>query len=111
MSSSRKSGWSTSCAPVCACDRRRLTLREPSRDERTKEASFLYSTLADVGNVSQFIVVAILSGSLTILSEAVRGALMIVISFYSLWLLRAVHRETLRPGSSLASAKSSRRSG
>ncbi len=70
-------------------------MRAPTPEERAKETSFLYTTLADVWIVALLIIVAFASGSLTMLSEAVRSVLMIVISFYSLWLLLAVHRGRL----------------
>lgn len=70
-------------------------MRAPTREERAKEASFLYSTGADTGITVLLGVVAITAGSLTILSEAVRSVLMQIVSYYTLWVLRAVHRDRL----------------
>ena len=70
--------------------------RTPSTEERAKERSVLYSSLADVGIIFLQIVFAIITGSLTLLSEVVRGILMLAVEFYSLWLLGAVHRDRLR---------------
>lgn len=70
-------------------------MRQPTSEERTKEASFLFGSLADAGITALIVVVAITSGSLTMLSEAVRTTLMLAASFYGFWVMRAVHRERL----------------
>jgi divalent metal cation (Fe/Co/Zn/Cd) transporter len=71
-------------------------MREPAKDERVRELSVLYTCLADVGTNSLLIIFAILSGSLTLLGEAIRSWLMLGASFFSLWVLRAVHRDRLK---------------
>ncbi len=70
--------------------------REPTAEERAKELSIIYTTVADMGIVCLQIVFAIITGSLTLLSEAVRSVLMTAVEIYSLWLLGAVHRDRLR---------------
>ncbi len=70
-------------------------MREPSKDERGRELSVLYGCLADVGTNSLLLIFAILTGSLTLLGEAIRSWLMLGASFFSLWVLRAVHRDRL----------------
>ncbi len=71
-------------------------MREPSKDERGRELSVLYTCLADVGTNSLLLIFAILTGSLTLLGEAIRSWLMLGASFFSLWVLRAVHRDRLK---------------
>lgn len=70
-------------------------MREPTDEQRAKEKSFLFGNLADVGTNTLLLVMAIVSGSLTMLSEAVRSWLMLSVSFYGFWVLRAVHRDRL----------------
>lgn len=70
-------------------------MREPSGEERAKESAFLYSNLADIGTNTLLVVVAVASGSLTMLSEAVRSWLMLSVSFYAFWVMRALHRDRL----------------
>lgn len=71
-------------------------MRAPTSDQKAKEAAVLYTSLADLAIVVLMFVFAAATHSLTLLSEAVRVALMLVIEFYSLFLLRAVHRDRLR---------------
>ena len=68
----------------------------PTPDQRAKEAAVLYTSLADLAIVVLMFIFAVATHSLTLLSEAVRVALMLVVEFYSLFLLRAVHRDRLR---------------
>jgi len=68
---------------------------EPTSEQRAKERSFLFGNVADIGTNTLLLVMAIATGSLTMLSEAARSWLMLVISFYAYWLMRAVHRERL----------------
>ena len=70
-------------------------MRQPTSDERAKESSFFYANLADVGTNTLLIVMAIASGSLTMLGEAVRSQLMLTVSFYAFWVMRALHRDRL----------------
>ena len=70
--------------------------REPTRKERARENSVIYSSVADLGMISLRLVFSILTGSLTLLSETVRSILMILVEINSLWLLRAIHRDRLR---------------
>ncbi len=70
-------------------------MREPSKDERGRELSLFYTWLGDVVTISLLVIFAILTGSLTLLSEGIRGVLMLGVSFYSVWVLYAVHRDRL----------------
>ncbi len=70
-------------------------MREPTKDERSRELSVLYTSFGDVGTTSMLFIVAILTGSLTLLSEGIRSLLMLGATFYSLWVLYAVHRDRL----------------
>ncbi len=70
-------------------------MREPSSEERAKETSVFYSNLADIGTTTILIMVTVATGSLTILSEAVRSVAMIGVSFYAFWVMTALHRERL----------------
>ncbi len=70
-------------------------MREPTKEERAKEAAVLYPALADTGIGLLLIVTAITTGSLTMFGEAVRNVVGLPTSFYSSWLLRALHRDRL----------------
>ena len=70
-------------------------MRVPTKDERAKEFSVLYTSLGDVGTTSMLLIVAILTRSLTLLGEGIRSLLMLGGSFYSVWVLYAVHRDRL----------------
>ncbi len=70
-------------------------MRLPTKEERTKETRALYTWLADTVVISLIVITAILSGSLTMLGEAVRGVLMLGVLAFSLWALHAVHRGRL----------------
>ncbi len=70
--------------------------RTPSAGERAKERAFLLTVSADTVITLMLVLVAIASGSLTMLGEAIRGALMLTVVYYTLWLLRAVHRGRLK---------------
>lgn len=70
-------------------------MREPTPEERSKERSFFYSNAADFGTNALLIMAAIASGSLTMLSEAIRSMLMLCASLYAFGVLRAVHRGRL----------------
>ena len=70
-------------------------MREPTNEERAKESSFLFANATDVAATALLILMAIASGSLTMLGEAVRAQLMLITSFYAYWVMRAVHRERL----------------
>ncbi len=70
-------------------------MRGPTKEERAKEVSLIYAFVADTGMVALLIVTAITTGSLTMLGESVRGAFLLSIQFYSIWMLHAVHRDRL----------------
>jgi divalent metal cation (Fe/Co/Zn/Cd) transporter len=67
-------------------------MREPTQEERAKERSLIYTNIADTAIVVLLVLAALTSGSLTMLSEAVRGVLLISIDYNSIWLFRAVNR-------------------
>jgi divalent metal cation (Fe/Co/Zn/Cd) transporter len=69
--------------------------RAPTPEQKAKEAAVLYTALADVANVALQFVFAAFTRSLSLLSEAIRGALMLAIEFYAYFVLRAVHRDRL----------------
>ena len=69
--------------------------RDLTAEERSKERSLFYTTLADSGITLLLVASALTSGSLTMLSEAVRCVLFIAIQYYSIWTMRAVHRGRL----------------
>lgn len=55
----------------------------------------MLTTAADIFIVTLLVLAAIASGSLTMLSESARGALLLVAQIYTLWLLMASHRGRL----------------
>lgn len=69
---------------------------EPTAQERAKERSVIYSIVADGVMVGLQVLFAVVTGSLTLLSEAVRSIMMLVIEFYSLWLMGGIHRGRLQ---------------
>ncbi|NIA72474.1 cation transporter [Pelagibius litoralis] len=68
----------------------------PTRDQKSKEAAVLYTSLADLAVVTILFFFAVFTSSLTLLSEAIRVALMLLVEFYGLFVLRALHRDRLR---------------
>ena len=71
-------------------------MRAPTKEQKAKEAAVLYTSTADLAIVTLLFIFAVATSSLTLLSEAIRVALMLIIEFYSLFVLRAVHRDRLR---------------
>lgn len=71
-------------------------MRAPTKQERTKEATVLYSSTADLWLLCVMITVALGTRSLTLFSEMIRSSLMLVIEVYGIYMLRAVHRERLQ---------------
>ncbi len=67
----------------------------PTPEQRAKERAVLYTALADLAVLVLQIVFAILTRSLSLLSEAIRVGLMLTIEFYAYFVLRAVHRGRL----------------
>jgi len=70
-------------------------MRQPSKEERAKETSLFKLAAADTVINSSIVVFAIVTGSLTLIGEAYRSMLMLTILFYSVWVLRALHRDRL----------------
>lgn len=60
--------------------------------QRAQERSVLFAVGVDWPLVGLFVVVGVLSGSLTIIAEAVRACLMLAIETYSLIVMRRIHR-------------------
>jgi divalent metal cation (Fe/Co/Zn/Cd) transporter len=73
--------------------------RPPDRtltpEERRKETAVLIPNLVDCVLLVLFIAVAVGTGSLTMLSETIRGGLMLGAALYGYVVLRAVHRRRL----------------
>ncbi|MBT6117496.1 MAG: cation transporter [Rhodospirillaceae bacterium] len=69
---------------------------QPTDKERGQESSVLYTWLADTAFFVLYLVIAVLTGSMTMISEVVRGALMLAASFYGFLVMRALHRDRLR---------------
>ena len=67
----------------------------PTQDQKAKEEAVLYTALADLAAVFLAATLAITTQSLALLSEAIRGGLMLIIEFYAFFILRAVHRDRL----------------
>ena len=64
-------------------------------DQRTKERAILFALVADTAILLVITVVALLGGSLTLLAESVRGALMDAIEGFALVVMRRIHRGRL----------------
>ncbi|MEH6478389.1 MAG: cation transporter [Sneathiella sp.] len=71
-------------------------MRSPNSNEISKERAIEVACFADILILSAQIVVAISTGTLTILAEAVRGGLMLIVEIFSLAILHAVHRDKLQ---------------
>jgi divalent metal cation (Fe/Co/Zn/Cd) transporter len=69
---------------------------QPTAEQLGQERSLFFTNLADIFMITTLSIVAITTGSLTILSEAVRGILLVSIQFYSMWVFWAMHRGKLR---------------
>jgi len=69
--------------------------RAPTPEQKAKEAAVLYTASADAANIVLQFIFAAATRSLTLLSEAIRGALMLAIELYAYFVLRAVHRDRL----------------
>jgi divalent metal cation (Fe/Co/Zn/Cd) transporter len=70
-------------------------VREVTASERSQERTIFWTNSADVVITVALAIVAVASGSLTIFSEVVRSVLLLIINYYSLWLLYAMHRRRL----------------
>jgi ferrous-iron efflux pump FieF len=64
-------------------------------DQRAKERAVLFALVADIAILLVITVVALLGGSLTLLAESVRGALMDTIEGFALLVMRRIHRGRL----------------
>ena len=70
-------------------------MRTPTDQERQKERSIAFTFFIDVGVVLLIVIFAIMTSSLTLISEGVRSSLMLLLLFYSLRVLKSVHRGKL----------------
>ena len=70
--------------------------RAPTKEQKAKEAAVLYTATADLVTLTLLFFFAVATSSLTLLSEAIRVAFMLFIEFYSLFILRAMHRDRLQ---------------
>ena len=68
----------------------------PTPEQRAKEAAVFYTALADLVIFFFQFIFAITTQSLTLISETARLGLMLLIEFFSLFVLRAVHRDKLQ---------------
>lgn len=71
-------------------------MRAPTREQKAKEAAFLYAGLADLAVLALQVVFAFATLSLTLIGEVVRAGLLLFVDFYTFFILRAVHRNQLR---------------
>lgn len=71
-------------------------MRHPSPEQKAKEKAVLYTSMADLAIVIPMFGIGMATLSLTLLSEAIRVALMLVVEVYTLIILRAAHRDQLR---------------
>ena len=70
-------------------------MREPTPEQKAREAAFLYAGLVDLAVLALQFVCALATLSLTLIGEVVRAGLMILVDFYTYFVLRAVHRQRL----------------
>lgn len=69
-----------------------MTYRHPTTDERSQERAFSITLFADSTLVVGLVAVAMTSGSLSLLGESIRAAILLFLHFHALWVLRAAHR-------------------
>lgn len=70
--------------------------RRPTDPERRQESSVLYTWLADAAFFVVYLIIAVLTGSMTMISEIVRGSFMMAAALYGYWVMRALHRDRLK---------------
>ncbi len=71
-------------------------MRASTKEQKAKEAAVFYTATADLVVATLLLFFAFATSSLTLLSEAIRVGLMLVVEFYALFLLRAVHHDRLQ---------------
>ncbi|WP_163025743.1 cation diffusion facilitator family transporter [Chachezhania antarctica] len=64
----------------------------PTPEQRHQEKAFILTTVADTAITATLALIAIVGGSLAMLSEATRAVLLLSINFYTIWLMLGVHR-------------------
>ena len=69
-----------------------MVYRQLTTEERRQERAFSLTLLADTMLVVVLVSVAIVSGSLSLLGESIRTAILLLMHFHALWVLRATHR-------------------
>lgn len=68
----------------------------PTPEQKAKERALLYTNAADLTIVLLVLTFAIVTSSLTLISEVPRMALMLSVELYSIYILCALHRDRLR---------------
>lgn len=69
--------------------------RQVGSEERRKERTILAASLMDAALIVIWLVLGVFGGSLTIIAEAFRGFLMLLIELVGLWVMRRLHRSDL----------------
>lgn len=72
-----------------------MAARAPTQTELQSERSLLVPVVADFAIVALLLAGGVLGGSLTLLSEGIRGGAMTAVGFYGLTVMRAIHRGRL----------------
>ncbi len=66
--------------------------RNPTSEQRSQERTIIYASVADTLITTAQVIVGLTSGSLTMLGDSVRAFFMLMVEYYSLWILRGIHR-------------------
>jgi divalent metal cation (Fe/Co/Zn/Cd) transporter len=69
-----------------------MAQRHPTIEERGQERAFLLTLSADSALVLGLVAVAAMSGSLSLLGETIRTAILLLLHFHALWVLCSAHR-------------------
>jgi divalent metal cation (Fe/Co/Zn/Cd) transporter len=69
-----------------------MTSRNPTTEERGQERAFFLTLFADSTLVVGLVLVAMTSGSLSLLGETIRTAILLLLHFHAFWVLQATHR-------------------
>ena len=74
---------------------RQSAARPITSEEAAEERSVLFALLADTVMITLWISAGVLGGSLTVIAESIRGALMMSIEVFAYFLMRRLHRGQL----------------
>ncbi|MDF2367848.1 cation transporter [Sneathiella sp.] len=69
-----------------------VKFRNPTPEQMSQERTIIYASIADSLIVTAQVTVGLTSGSLTMLGDSVRASFMLIVEYYSLWILRGIHR-------------------